>query len=148
MDWQKIAIGVLTAAGMKAAGAYVPPLKPIMGGVGFTVGLLKSLDSEMENDAAKSVLEANRLPDGGMLQLVVLPYKSFGGRAYLKAYVKENGGTAWYQVGSNGRLESYWVTSSSFVPKASKDCVLGFVEHGNKDGALNAAIKDKDLVRP
>lgn len=122
---------VAMAVGLKAAGRLVPALGPITA----TAKVLGKIDDEMRAAAAESVLDANRLKDGRRPNIVLLTfYNGSQTRADLARYVTKQGGTAWFQTGSNGRVEAFWHHSTAFKPKEAPGCYLGHVVHGSKDG--------------
>lgn len=140
----KFTIGAITAIGLKSAGYFVPALKPLIGAGTTAYSMLKGLDDKMEVEAASSVMEANKQADGTYPLLFVLPAASTSSKADLQKYVDANGGTAWFQVGSNRRLEAYWTDSSKFMPRETKDCALGEVVHGKRDGKLQGVMRKAD----
>ena len=122
---------VVTAVSLRMAGSYVPALAPI------TVGskILKEIDGEMEKSAAQSVLSANRNQDGSTPNIVMLTfYNGTQTKKVLEQYVDKQGGTAWFQAGSNRRLQAFWHHSRTFKPKEAQGCYLGHVVRGTKDG--------------
>jgi hypothetical protein len=122
---------VAAAVGLRLAGQAVPPLAPLVAGG----KLLREIDNEMEKAAATSVMEANKTADGRRPNIVMLTfYNGSQTRKDLEAYVAQQGGTAWFQSGSNRRLQAFWHHLRNFRPKASNECLLGHVVHASKDG--------------
>jgi hypothetical protein len=137
-------IGFITAVGIKIAGGAVPALKPVMPVVSagtFAISMLTKLDTAMEDDASASVLAANTPKGGNPPFLLMLPFTATRSKPDLEAFVNKNGGTAWFQGGANNRLEAYWTLSHSFVPRQTKECPLGAVAHGTRNGVASGVFK-------
>jgi hypothetical protein len=122
---------VATAVGLKAAGKIVPPL------AAYETGseILREIDDKMKRSAAEAVLDANQNSNGTRPNIVLLDfYNGSQTKADLRRFVEKQGGTAWFQTGANRRIQAYWHHSKAFQPKEAKDCFLGHVVHGSKDG--------------
>ncbi len=104
---------------------------------GYTTGakILREIDNEMEKAAAQSVLDANRNSDGNTPNIVMLTwYNGSQTKKDLEMYVQNQGGTAWFQTGSNRRMQAFWHHSRAFQPREAKGCNLGHIVHGANDG--------------
>lgn len=114
-------VPIATYLGLQLA-KQAPPVKF----VGTGVALVKIIDKYAADSAEQSVRDIYRQPDGSDPPIILLsdhsPSKAvFGGgpvgEVEMQKWVDKHGGTAWVQVGRNGRLMYWWHPSKSFKPK-------------------------------
>jgi len=137
-----LVVPIATYIGLKAVGS-----NPVVKAVGTGVALVKIVDAHAASSAENSVRALYRNADGSSPPILLLsehePSKakfsgSFIGKGALQAWVDKQGGTAWVQVGTNGRMLYLWHPSRNFKPQdasssSSAKLSLGHVVRGKRD---------------
>lgn len=143
----KFLIPIAVCLGPTIVQKLLPKVSPIVVAVDVSIDLLKIADEYVDDSAAKSVMEIYRNKDGSYPPMVLLteygPSKdSFKGKPIgkqeLQKWVDKHGGTAWIQVGANGRSMAWWHPSKTFKTKdpskpLSHKLSVGEVVRGSKD---------------
>ncbi len=137
-----LVVPIATYIGLKAVGS-----NPVVKAVGTGVALVKIVDAHAASSAELSVRNLYRNADGSDPPILLLsehePSKArfsgaFMGKDALQAWVDKQGGTAWVQVGANGRMLYLWHPSRTFKLKDgssanSAKLSLGHVVRGRGD---------------
>lgn len=137
-----LVLPIATYLGLQLADK-APPVRAVTMGV----ALVKIVDQYAADSAEQSVRDIYRNKDGSDPPIILLtqyePSKeTFDGKFVSKddmqKWVDRHGGTAWGQVGSNGRILMWWHPSRSFKPKdpskpLSAKLSIGHVVRGTKD---------------